>query len=164
MSIEPRDLHASSVPPAAGLGRLVRILLVEDSEGDVALTRAALSRARVSNDLHRVADGVEALQYLRREAPFTDEATPDLVLLDLNMPRMDGREVLMHMKEDPVLRRIPVVVLTTSASERDVLASYDRSVAGYITKPVAFNDFVKVIQSLEEFWLSIVHYPPHGMN
>lgn len=152
--------QAGGVPSAAELGRPVRILLVEDSDPDAELTRTALQRARVNNELHRVGDGEQALAYLRREQGYEDATRPDLILLDLNMPRMDGREVLHALKADPDLRRIPVVVLTTSSLERDVVDSYDQSVAGYVTKPVRFDEFVEAIRSLEGFWLTIVRLPP----
>lgn len=151
---------STGIPPASGLGRPIRILLVEDSDGDVRLTTAALRRARVANDLYRVADGVEAMAFLRREVPHVSAPRPDLVLLDLNMPRMDGREVLQSVKADPDLCRIPIVVLTTSAEESDVMGSYQNHVAGYVTKPVTFDGLVEVVRSLEGFWLSIVTYAP----
>lgn len=151
---------SSAVPAAVNLDRPVRMLLVEDSDADVRLTMAALRKARVANELFHVADGEQAMAFLERREPFPDAPRPDLVLLDLNMPRMDGREVLVAMKSHPDLRRIPVVILTTSAAERDVITSYDRSVAGYVTKPVAFDDFVDVVRSLEGFWLTIVHFSP----
>jgi two-component system, chemotaxis family, response regulator Rcp1 len=151
---------SAAVPAAADLGRPVRILLVEDSEADVRLTMAALRKARVANDLYHVPDGEQAMAFLRKEGSNLEAPRPDLVLLDLNMPRMDGREVLAAMKADPDLRRIPVVVLTTSSEERDIVTSYDNSVAGYVTKPVAFDEFVDVVRSLEGFWLTIVHFSP----
>ena len=125
-----RSGDGRGVPPAAGLGRPVRILLVDDSVADVRLTVAALRRAKVANELHHAGDGEQALAFLRNEPPHEGAPRPDLILLDLNMPRMDGRELLVALKRDEALRRIPVVVLTTSADERDVLASYDLSVAG----------------------------------
>ena len=158
MTLSPSLIGA--VPPAGEMGRPVRILLVEDSDADVALTTIALRHARVANELFRAKDGEEALAFLRHQPPFEGTPRPDLVLLDLNMPRMDGREVLSEMKLDEELRRIPVIVLTTSAEERDVITSYDKSVAGYVTKPVGFEEFVQVVRSLEGFWLTIVHYAP----
>lgn len=154
------DELSGAVPSAADLGRPVRILLVEDSDPDAELTRTALERARVINELHRVGDGEQAMAFLRQEAGYETAPRPDLILLDLNMPRMDGREVIHALKSDEDLRRIPIVVLTTSSLERDVVESYDKSVAGYITKPVRFDDFVTAIRSLEGFWLTIVRLPP----
>ncbi|MDX1674848.1 MAG: response regulator [Longimicrobiales bacterium] len=138
--------------------RPVEILLVEDNPGDIDLTLEALEEARVSNTVEVVEDGVEALRYLRQEGPYTDASPPDLVLLDLNLPRKDGREVLEEIKADPSLRRIPVVVLTTSDSEKDVLESYERHAAAYIVKPVNFDQFANVIRSIEGFWLTVVQY------
>ncbi len=137
----------------------VQILLVEDSPGDVSLTRAALADSRIANDLHVVGDGDLALEFLR--APG-DSASPrpDLVLLDLNLPRTDGREVLRQMKEDPLLRRIPVIVLTSSADEADVLKSYDLHANSYVTKPIDFEEFLSAVRTIEDFWLSIVRLPP----
>lgn len=140
--------------------RPVEILLVEDNPGDVDLTLEALEEARVRNTVQVVEDGVEALRYLRREGKYADVRRPDLVLLDLNLPKKDGREVLEQIKDDPALRRIPVVVLTTSDSEKDVLESYDRHAAAYIVKPVNFDQFAEVVRSIEGFWLSVVQYAP----
>jgi chemotaxis family two-component system response regulator Rcp1 len=153
-------ITTARVPSAGDLGRPVRILLVEDSPSDIKLTITALRKARVTNEVAVAHDGEEALNYLRREGPFADAPRPDLILLDLNMPRMDGRELLALLKDDADLRRLPVIVLTTSAEERDVLGAWDHSVAGYVTKPVAFADFIEVIRSVEGFWLSVVHYAP----
>jgi CheY-like chemotaxis protein len=137
----------------------IEILLVEDNEGDVRLTREVLRDGRVRNTLNVVGDGVEALAYLRREGQYADAKPQDLILLDLNLPKMDGREVLAKIKDDPDLRRIPVVVLTTSSSERDVLSAYDLHANCYITKPVDLDQFVMVVRSIEDFWLSIVKLP-----
>jgi len=137
----------------------MRFLLVEDSPGDVELTRAAMAEAKVSNVMSVVRDGVQAMDYLYKRGEFTDAERPDLILLDLNMPRMDGREVLKAIKEDPGLSCIPVVVLTTSNAEQDVLKSYNLHANAYITKPVDFDDFIKVVQTIEEFWLVIVTLP-----
>jgi len=139
--------------------RPMRFLLVEDSEGDIELTRAAMSEAKVSNEMSVVRDGVEAMAFLRKEGEYADAERPDLILLDLNMPRMDGREVLKAIKEDPCLASIPVVVLTTSNAEQDVLKSYNLHANAYITKPVDFDHFIKVVQTIEEFWLVIVTLP-----
>lgn len=135
----------------------VQILLVEDSSDDVLLTREALKRGRVANDLHVAPDGETALEYLRSQSP--DRPRPDLVLLDLNLPGVDGREVLDEIKGDPALRQIPVVVLTTSAEERDVLRAYDAHVNAYVTKPLDFHDFINAVRSIEDFWLRLVRFP-----
>jgi CheY-like chemotaxis protein len=137
----------------------IEILLVEDNEGDVRLTREVLKDGRIRNTLNVVGDGVEALAYLRREREYAETKPQDLVLLDLNLPKMDGREVLALIKADPDLRRIPVVVLTTSSSEVDVLSAYDLHANCYITKPVDLDQFVKVVRSIEDFWLAIVKLP-----
>jgi two-component system, chemotaxis family, response regulator Rcp1 len=139
--------------------RPIEILLVEDNAGDVRLTREALREAHVRNNLSVAKDGAEALAMLRREPEYGEAPRPDLVLLDLNLPRLDGRQVLADMKNDPDLRRIPVVVLTTSKAEEDVLRSYDLHANSYITKPVDFDQFMRVVHSIEEFWLTIVTLP-----
>jgi CheY-like chemotaxis protein len=136
-----------------------QILLVEDSPGDVRLTREALRDAKICNELHVVRDGVSALAYLRGEGEHAGAPRPDIVLLDLNLPRKDGREVLEEMKADDELRRIPVIVLTTSVAEGDVLRSYDLHVNAYVTKPLDLDGFVAVVRSIESFWLSIVRLP-----
>jgi len=143
----------------AHLHRPVRILLVEDSPSDRALAMHALREARVSNELHTVADGEAAMAFLRRSGEYADAPRPDLMILDLNLPKKDGREVLADLKDDPELRAIPVIVLTTSAADEDVLAMYDLQAAGYVTKPVAFGDFVAAVKGIEEFWLSLVRLP-----
>ena len=140
--------------------RPIEILLVEDNPGDVRLTREALNEGHVRNNLTVAKDGAEALAMARREPPYDAAPRPDLMLLDLNLPRLDGRQVLAEMKADPELRRIPVVVLTTSKAEEDVLRSYDLHANSYITKPVDFDQFIKVVQSIEEFWLTIVTLAP----
>jgi CheY-like chemotaxis protein len=140
-------------------GRPVEVLLVEDSEGDVRLTREALKEAKVHNNLSVVKDGVEAMAFLRREGKYSAAPRPDLVLLDLNMPRKDGRAVLAEVKADPELRRIPVVILTTSKAEEDILRSYDLHANSYVTKPVDFEQFMNVVRSIEDFWLTVVKYP-----
>jgi len=137
----------------------IEILLVEDNEGDVRLTREVLKDGRIRNRLNVVGDGVEALAYLRREGPYADAKPQDLVLLDLNLPKKDGREVLAEIKADPAMRRVPVVVLTTSSSEIDVLSAYDLHANCYITKPVDLDQFTKVVRSIEDFWLAIVKLP-----
>jgi CheY-like chemotaxis protein len=140
-------------------GEMVDILLVEDNPGDVRLTREALKEAKFANVLHVVTDGVEAVDYLRRQGEHTNAIRPHIILLDLNLPRMDGRQVLASIKEDPELRRIPVVVLTTSQAETDIARAYDLHANCYITKPIGMDQFVDVIKSIEEFWLAIVKLP-----
>jgi len=141
-------------------GRAIRILMVEDNPDDIELTMEALKDAKVGNILKVVKDGEEALTYLRAEGPFRGSSRPDLILLDLNMPKKDGREVLKEIKNDPSLRRIPVVILTTSQAEEDILNTYDLHANCYITKPVDFNQFLKVVRSIEDFWLTVVKLPP----
>ena len=140
----------------------IEILLVEDNPGDVRLTQEVLKEGRIRNTLNVVGDGVEALAYLRREGVHADVPSQDLVLLDLNLPKKDGREVLAEIKSDPVLRRIPVVVLTTSAAEADIMKAYDLHANCYITKPVDLAQFERVVHSIEDFWLAIVKLPPDG--
>lgn len=137
----------------------VQILLVEDSQADVEFTREVLKETKLVNELSVVGDGEKAMRYVRQEAEFADRVRPDLILLDLNLPRKDGREVLEEIKQDPTLRRIPVIVLTTSSEERDVLSSYDAYVNAYVTKPLGLDAFVKVVQSIDDFWFSIVRLP-----
>ena len=139
--------------------RPVEILLVEDNPGDVRLTIEALRDGKVHNNLNVARDGVEALAYLRREAPFTSTVRPDLILLDLNLPRKDGREVLAEIKADPELKTIPVVVLTTSRAEQDVLRSYELQANCFVTKPVDLDQFIEVVKSIENFWLTVVRLP-----
>lgn len=138
---------------------VIDILLVEDNAGDVELAREALSRAKVKNRLFVAADGVEAMEFLHQEGEHSEVPRPDLILLDLNLPRMDGREVLAAVKEDARLRKIPVVVLTTSQAEEDVIRSYDLHANCYITKPVDFEQFMKVVRSIHDFWVTIVRLP-----
>ncbi len=135
------------------------ILLVDDNPADVRLVREALYESRLRNELHVVGDGEEALAFLRRESGFADAPRPDLVLLDLNLPRKNGREVLAEMKSDEKLKDIPVVILTTSNSDRDVLESYNLCANCYVRKPVQFRAFVEVVQSIENFWFKIVTLP-----
>jgi two-component system, chemotaxis family, response regulator Rcp1 len=137
----------------------IEILLVEDSPGDVRLTREALADARVHNRLHVAIDGVDAMAFLRRDGKHADAPRPDLVLLDLNLPKKDGREVLEEMKQDPSLRSIPVVILTTSAAESDILRSYELYANCYISKPVDLDQFMRVVHGIESFWLTIVKLP-----
>ena len=134
----------------------IEILLVEDNPGDARLTREALRDARVRNNLHVAADGVDALAFLRRQGKHAAVAKPDLILLDLNLPKKDGREVLEEVKGDDQLRHIPVVILTTSQAERDIGESYRLRANAYVTKPVDLEQFLKVVQSIEHFWLEIV--------
>lgn len=140
-------------------GRPAEFLLVEDNPGDVRLTREALKESKLRNRLNIVGDGVEALAFLRREGKYASAPRPDLVLLDLNLPRKDGREVLAEIKADPALKRIPVVIITSSEAEQDVLASYDLHVNCYVSKPVDLEQFIKVVRSIETFWLTIVKLP-----
>ncbi|MEK6793987.1 MAG: response regulator [Spirochaetota bacterium] len=142
-----------------GSARPIQILLVEDSPSDAKLTMTALNLAKVANGMHHVDDGVKAMQYLRREGEYADVPRPDLILLDLNLPRKDGREVLAEVKNDPALSTIPVVVLTSSGAEQDVLRSYQLHANCYVTKPVKFEDFINVVQSIRHFWFSVVVFP-----
>jgi CheY-like chemotaxis protein len=144
-------------------GRAITILLADDDEDDRMMTRDALRDARLSNDMRSVVDGVELLAYLRREGSYADPAVaprPGLILLDLNMPRKDGRESLAEIKSDPELRSIPVVVLTTSKAEQDVIRTYDLGVNSFITKPVTFDGLVDAMRVFSHYWLEIVELPP----
>jgi CheY-like chemotaxis protein len=141
-------------------GEAIDILLVEDNPGDVRLTREALRDARIHNRLFVARDGVEALDFLYRRGEHAEVPRPDLILLDWNLPRKNGHEVLQEIKADPVLRRIPVVVLTTSEAEEDVLRAYDLHANCYIPKPVDLGRFLRIVQSIESFWLSVVKLPP----
>jgi chemotaxis family two-component system response regulator Rcp1 len=140
--------------------RPIEILMVEDNPGDVRLTIEALKEAKVRNNLHTVEDGVEAMAFLRREGRYAEAPRPDLVLLDLNLPKKTGREVLAEIKDDPDLRRIPVVILTVSQAEQDIVKSYNLHANCYITKPVDLDRFLEVVQSIENFWLTVVMLPP----
>ncbi len=140
-------------------GKPIEILLVEDNPADVRLTQEALKEGKVRNNLYVARDGVEALEYLLRVGKFADAVRPDLVLLDLNLPRKDGREVLSVIKADADLKAIPVVVLTTSSAEADIMKSYKLHANCYITKPVDLEQFVKVIKSIDDFWLTVVRLP-----
>ena len=144
------------------MGRPIEILLVEDNPGDVRLTIEALRDSKVRNNLRVASDGVHAMAYLRREGQYTDVVRPDLVLLDLNLPRKDGREVLAEIKADPELKSLPVVILTTSSAEQDVLKSYELQANCYITKPVDLEQFITVVRSIQDFWLTIVTLPNTG--
>lgn len=137
----------------------IHILLVDDNEGDVLLTREALEEAKIVNRISVTYDGMEAIRFLKKVPPFTGCETPDLILLDINLPKMDGKEVLGIIKSDPDLKRIPVIMLTTSSSEKDILASYDNYANCYITKPVDLERFMEVVRTIEDFWISIVKLP-----
>jgi two-component system, chemotaxis family, response regulator Rcp1 len=141
-------------------GKPIQILLVEDNPGDVRLAVEALRDAKVRNQLHVVQDGVEAMSLLRREGQYAGIPRPDLILLDLNLPRKDGREVLAEIKYDTDLKRIPVVILTSSAAEQDILQAYNLYANCYITKPLDLEQFLRVIRSIEDFWLAVVNLPP----
>jgi chemotaxis family two-component system response regulator Rcp1 len=138
----------------------IEILLVEDNPGDARLAVEALKDSKVSNNLYHVRDGVEAMQFLHRRGEYADAPHPDLILLDLNLPRKDGREVLAEIKEDSDLRLIPVVVLTTSEAERDLVRTYDLHANAYVVKPIDLNRFIEVVQAIEDFWFAIVKLPP----
>jgi chemotaxis family two-component system response regulator Rcp1 len=140
----------------------IDILLVEDNPGDVRLTRELLQESKIRNRLTAVANGVEAMAYLRHEGAYRDVPHPDLILLDLNLPRKDGREVLAEAKADPALRRIPIVVLTSSEADDDVLRSYNLHANCYVAKPVGLEQFAVVVRGIEDFWLAIVRLPPDG--
>jgi CheY-like chemotaxis protein len=137
----------------------IDVLLVEDDPGDVLMTREAFADHKVRNHLFVVTDGVEAMAFLQKQGEYADVPTPDLILLDLNLPKMDGREVLAAVKQDPVLRSIPVVVLTTSEAEEDVIRSYSLHANAYVTKPVDFERFVSVVRQIDEFFVSVVRLP-----
>ncbi|NEQ87998.1 MAG: response regulator [Moorea sp. SIO2I5] len=138
----------------------IEILLVEDNHGDVDLTKATLNNSKIRNNLQTVTNGKEAMAFLRRESPYTKAPRPDVILLDLNLPVMDGREVLAQIKSDPKLSLIPVIILTSSDSDQDILTSYKLNANAYVTKPLELEQFVKVLKSIENFWLSIVKLPP----
>src|ERR1700742_4558773 len=137
----------------------IHILLVDDNEGDILLTREALDDARIINKISIASDGVEAISFLKKDPPYRDTEMPDLILLDINLPKMDGTEVLSIIKNDPELKRIPVIMLTTSSAEKDILASYDNHANCYITKPVDLERFMDVVRTIEDFWISIVKLP-----
>jgi CheY-like chemotaxis protein len=140
--------------------KTIEILLVEDNPADIRLAQEAFKDAKVRNILHTVGDGVEAMAFLRRQGKYADVARPDLILLDLNLPKKDGREVLAEIKTDERLKLIPVVILTVSKDEEDILKTYNLHANCYITKPIDFEQFMKVVKSIEEFWLTIVKLPP----
>ncbi|HZP15698.1 MAG TPA: response regulator [Nocardioides sp.] len=141
------------------LGRPIHILLVEDSPSDVLMTVAALREGRIANEMHTVGDGEAAMDFLRRQGEYADAPRPDLILLDLNLPKKDGREVLEEVKADEAFKTIPVVVLTTSTAEGDILHTYEHHANAYVTKPVGFEAFLGAIRGIEDFWLSLVRLP-----
>ncbi len=140
--------------------RPVEILLVEDNEGDIRLTQEAFRDSQVGNHLNVVRDGVEAIAFLKREDPYANAVRPDIILLDLNLPKRNGIEVLAEIKQDDQLKRIPVIVLTSSQAEPDILSSYDLHANCFISKPIDLDRFLRVVQSIEDFWLTIVKLPP----
>jgi chemotaxis family two-component system response regulator Rcp1 len=143
-------------------GKPAQLLLVEDNPGDVRLTRETLKDVKLMVDLHVVGDGVEAMAFLRRQGPYVNAPRPDLILLDLNLPKKDGREVLAEIKSDPDLKRIPVVVLTISTAEEDILKSYNLYANAYVSKPLNLEQFAKITKAIEDFWFTIVKLPPKG--
>jgi len=145
-------------------GKPVEILLVEDNPGDARLAQEAMKDSKINNVLHLVSDGVEAMDFLRKKGKYADAPRPDLVLLDLNLPKKDGREVLAEIKADESLRRIPVVILTISKAEEDILKSYNLHANCFITKPIDLDQFMKVVKAIEDFWLTIVKLPPNGVK
>jgi CheY-like chemotaxis protein len=137
----------------------VNILLIEDNEGDIVLTLEALRGARIHNKVDVVRDGMQAIQFLHKKGPYSEAVIPDLILLDINLPKLDGHEVLLQIKNDPALKVIPVIMLTTSDSEKDILEAYHNHANCYITKPVGFKNFLDVILTIKEFWISLVQLP-----
>jgi CheY-like chemotaxis protein len=144
--------------------KTVDILLIEDNPGDARLAVEALKESKLHNTLHHVKDGVEAMDFLCRRAGYAGVPLPDLILLDLNLPRKDGREVLEEIKCDPELRKIPVVILSTSQAERDMLRSYDLHANAYVVKPIDLDQFIEVVKAIEDFWFTIVRLPGRGAN
>ena len=140
--------------------KAVEILLIEDNPGDVRLTIEALKESKIMNNMHVVDDGIEALSFLKKEGIYKDKPRPDLIILDLNLPKKDGREVLGEIKSDDYLKQIPIVILTTSEAEEDIIKSYELHANCYITKPVNMEQFIKVVKSVGDFWFSIVMLPP----
>ena len=146
------------------MGTLIEILLVEDNARDARLAVEALKDSKIKNNLYLVEDGVEAMRFLDHQEPYSEMPLPDLILLDLNLPRKDGREVLAEIKEDPKLRLIPVVVMTTSEAERDLIKTYDLHANAYVVKPIDLDRFIEVVQAIENFWFTIVKLPPKVEN
>lgn len=142
--------------------KMIEILLIEDNPGDVRLTKEALKECKIANKLHVALDGIEAINFLSKKGKFNNSPRPDVILLDLNLPKKDGREVLAEIKQDKDLRRIPVVVLTTSKSEEDIIKTYNLHANCYISKPIGMEQFIKVVKSIGDFWFSIVKLPPDG--
>ena len=140
-------------------GKLIEVLLVEDNPGDVRLTMEALRSAKVRNNVNVLSDGADVLRYLRQEPPYSDKPRPDLILLDLNLPRKSGHEVLEELKQDARLKSIPVVILPSSSAEADIAKSYKLHASSYVQKPVGLDEFLTAVQSIEGFWLSVVKYP-----
>ena len=145
-------------------GEPITILLVEDNPADARLVKEAMKEVKINNTLYHVPDGVEAMAFLRRQGEYSKMIRPDVVLLDLNMPRKDGRQTLKEIKADPDLRRIPVVILTVSDAEEDIIKSYDLHANCYVTKPLNLDEFSKVVAGIENFWFEIVKLPPNGKN
>jgi CheY-like chemotaxis protein len=162
MSIRNQPVADSRIPVAdSRIGvRLIQILLVEDSPGDVELTMQALLEAKVANQVHVAGDGAAAMEFVRRAGAHSNAPRPDLILLDLNLPKKDGREVLAEIKSDPDLARIPVVVLTTSAADEDIMGAYDHHVNSYIRKPLRLDNFIQMMRSIDDYWLGFVCLPP----
>jgi CheY-like chemotaxis protein len=142
--------------------RSIEILIVDDNQGDIRLMREALKESTLRNNLHVAEDGIEAMAFLHRQGPYQNAPTPDLILLDLNLPRKDGRQVLAEVKNDPVLQRIPVVILTTSSADQDIVDTYNLHANCYVVKPVGLNEFLRIVKAIEDFWLTIVRLPSHG--
>ena len=138
----------------------IEILLVEDDPGDVELTLEVMEKSKIRINMNVVEDGVKAIEYLRKEGEYKDKTKPDLILLDLNMPRKDGRETLHDIKNDPELKRIPVVILTTSNAHEDIVKTYTEGCSCYVTKPVGLEEFSRVVQAIDNFWFTVVKYPP----
>ncbi len=146
------------------LGKVLQVLLVEDDPGDVLLTEESLKQGKVRVDLHHVDNGIKAIEFLRKTGQFETAIEPDLVLLDLNLPGKNGREVLSEIKSDDSLRHIPVVILTTSEADEDILKSYDLGANSYVTKPVGLAEFIKLVKSIENFWFTVVKLPSHCLK
>jgi len=145
-------------------GGPIEILLIEDNSGDVRLTQEALKEGKILNKLHVVRDGVEAMAFLRQEGKYANAIRPDLIMLDLNLPKKDGKEVLAEIKSDSYLKVIPVIILTVSKLEEDIIKTYDLHANCYITKPIELDSFIAVVRAIEDFWLTIVKLPPHDLK